>query len=297
MATPPAKMVKRKLTSSPVDKNLETEATEGLPCVCGKDETHFMLLCTVCSTWVHYECAGFPSVAVLSKCLNDTPGNYVRMACKPDLGNAAAENLKALSQDGSLYFHGIADASNENKFDEAFFQRIVKEASDSATQAATKAVLDFMKEENEKREKKNNLVVVGFSDQEKDEPAQNAFDLQEMKKICQELSIPDDSIVSTFREGRIKGKRIMKVCFADRRVSERRMFLSGAGGLIRDHDICKGNKFRAFDRPDLTAAERERDFHLRKELSARRDNGEKNLVIRNGKIVERGHGGIPNVGN
>ena len=39
--------------------------------------------------------------------------------------------------------------------------------------------------------------------------------------------------------------------------------------------------------PDHTKVERERDYHLRVELKMRRDNGEADLVIRKGKIVNR----------
>lgn len=275
------------MPSSPMqhaDKNLDNEEIEGFPCFCGRDESHYMLLCTVCSSWIHYECSGFQSVADLSKCLNDAPGNYVCKTCVPNLSTSKAERLKDCSQDGSLYFYSDTQAQkSEERFTEAFFQRIVI----AATDAATKAVMDFVKEDAEKREKKNNLVVVGFPDVEKDEPSQNVFDKAEMGKICEKLDIPKDSIVSTFREGRTAGNRILKVCFADRRVSERRMFLARATGLIREHDNCKGKKFRPFVRPDMTASERERDYKLRQELRTRRENGELDLIIRNGNIVAR----------
>ena len=52
--------------------------------------------------------------------------------------------------------------------------------------------------------------------------------------------------------------------------------------------LCHSNTYkRVFISPDLTLQEREANKQLRQELRRRKDAGESNLIIKNGKIVSK----------
>ena len=284
----PAKSKKRKTTNSPISSatNLEEEM-DIVPCWCGKSDHDATVECTVCSAWVHYECLGI-SVARLSELINDVPANYVCKVCLPKLTVDAAEELKKNSSRNQLYIYAVstpptAPAPVQVEISEATIQRLV----DGAAAAATKAVMSFVHENLEKEKRKDNLVIVGLPDQEPDEMAQRKYDTEKIEGYCEKLGIPKDAVQSTYREGRQKGKTVLKVAFKDRFVTERRLLLSNGTNLMRSDPDLQSLRFRPFIRPDLTIQEREKDRELRNVLKERREKGEHNLVIRGGRIVPR----------
>ncbi|MEM7402231.1 MAG: hypothetical protein AAF304_09815 [Pseudomonadota bacterium] len=167
--------------------------------------------------------------------------------------------------------------------DDAFYQQIVA----AAAEAATRVAMNFVKEHLERHEKKNNVVVVGNKENCTGEMEQNADDTKKMEAICTKLAIPIDALSGTFREGRTRGKRVLKVCFKDRQVTARRTFLTNATRLMREESQCQGLRFQPIARRDMTEKEREQDRKLRGELRDRRAAGELNLIIRNGEIITR----------
>lgn len=280
---------KRKSTSSP---NTLKNDKSGQACWCGKPSNVYEIECYMCDSFTHYECAGFGnSIKLLTDCLRDENSVYVCKTCRPKLSNDQIDELREI---GPIYAHGDGEVNASGG--DVDYGKMVK----AATEAAIKAVLEYMDEKLEERfekaHKKDNLVIVGLPDLEKTEADQNRADRKAVGEICDTLDIPRAAIASTFREGKETGKRILKVCFGDRMVSERRTFLSKATPLIRDRPECNGRSFKAFVRRDLTAKERETDYKLRCELrSARALHPDKYLKIYQGKIVEAGkpHGYQP----
>lgn len=69
-------------------------------------------------------------------------------------------------------------------------------------------------------------------------------------------------------------------------MTERSELLSkGRQVLASDPDLA-GLRFSPFIRPDLTQAERDRDYELRQEVKRRRDAGENDIKISRGKIIK-----------
>jgi hypothetical protein len=103
-------------------------------------------------------------------------------------------------------------------------------------------------------------------------------------------------VCSVFREGRKSAgrSRIVKVCFKERQVSERREFLFRGTQVLRQDQANLDQGFKPFVRRDMTSKEREQDFQLRQELKRRRVD-EPDLVIRKGQIVSKNHFGRASV--
>lgn len=289
------------------DRNLDSESQDEDAicdqCYCGSEDHSAMIKCTHCEKWIHYECTGL-SVSDISACINELPGCYACKICYPSLTVQQVADYRTKSKSGRLFAFGSGQGGNpasqvQHFLNDDQFKAMLAQISKDTIEIATKTAMEVVQEFWEKKEKKNNLVVVGFPDKKDSEKEQNAHDRKVVSDICENLGVDPKSVVSTFREGRVPGKRIMKVCFGDRQVSERRTFLAKASDLIRALPECKSQHFRAFVRPDLTAKQREADYQLRGELKRRRDSGEQNLVIRNGRIIVKPGtgGGFLNPGN
>jgi len=268
----------------------EDEPMGGGDCFCGQPERRAMLECSLCKDYTHYECTGL-GVLELCNVINEDPGLFVCKACVPQLNPSVISELK--EPNPSCHVHMYKEPvppAPTGGLSEDTMRRIIVEATAAATKAATTAVMDFMKDHLEKEGKKNNLVIVGFPVEKSDQMAQRALDDKKVGDVCQKLGIPQESIQSTFREGRDPSKSVLKVCFKDRFVTERRMFLFQGTRALKDTGIL-GPDSRAYVRADLTWKERQADIALRAELRKRREvPGAPDLVIRNGRIVPRGGG-------
>lgn len=167
----------------------------------------------------------------------------------------------------------------------------------AASQAASETIMEQM----ELKEKKSNLVCVGWKEDTTLawDNEQNERDRVIIDRLCDQLRIKKELVVKNFRDGpkhyhgsHDRKDRIMKVVFSDS--TARQMFLTGASSLMAGDAEVKNGKFRAFVRPDQTAKQRKVDRDLRIELKARKDAGELDIYIRRGEIMSRRGGGSGN---
>ncbi len=157
----------------------------------------------------------------------------------------------------------------------------------------TKAVLEAVEEQMERKEKRRNLVLVGLPENRNfdlDED-QNCEDKSKLVEVCQAVGINEKALVKNFRDGRKNGfdgkrqNRIVKLVFENG--DARHKFLVEANDILKEDNSFARLKFTPFVRIDQTYKQRQLDAQLRKELKDRREAGEHNLIIRKGAIVER----------
>lgn len=167
------------------------------------------------------------------------------------------------------------------------------------TAAATKAAVEAVTESMERKEKKLNLVAVGWPERGDNDREVATNDQKKVHDYCENLNIDPGSVIRTFRDGNstrrladgrfVKANRIMKICFSD--LNNRRVFLTKTSGLLRVDPEMANLTFKPFVRPDMTMQERQADRALREVAKARRDAGE-DVIVRNGQIVARQHVGM-----
>lgn len=141
----------------------------------------------------------------------------------------------------------------------------------------------------ERERKKPNLVVVGAPETDPTS-IRSDTDLSNIHTVCTKLGIPTGDVTDVFRNGVLKEgagprgmsySRILKVVFSN--PFSRSKFLRG---YKRSQEA--GVSSVSYVRPDLTFIQRQEDKRLRDELfQRRRSNPDLDLVIRNGKIVNR----------
>jgi hypothetical protein len=177
--------------------------------------------------------------------------------------------------------------------------KIVADAVDTAIKATAATMKDLLKEVAhetattvekhflsalEKKEKKENVVVVGLPERDEKADWDRIYDMARHAGIDQ----PDHAIKTTFRDG-IAGKRrqngaviprIMKVKFINKEYREK---------FLRTNYRGMGAEFEhLYVRHDMTYEEREKDRELKAELHQRRTaEANPNLVIRNGRIIDK----------
>ena len=131
--------------------------------------------------------------------------------------------------------------------------------------------------------KKNNLVYFGIPECEDESPeAKIEHDREQFITTNneEEANFDDNIITDMFRVGKKGAKpRPIIVKFQDYKTKNR--YLKNSANLKE----VNGEKI--YVNPDFTPKQREERKNLVKEMNRRRDNGEKNLVIRNNKIVEK----------
>lgn len=141
----------------------------------------------------------------------------------------------------------------------------------------------------EKREKKKNLVLVGLPESDETTDKNRVYELAKAAGI----ENPEAAIKTSFRDGMIRNQpiggptapRIIKIRFTNKTYREKMLTCPISRYRNLDADFN-----RIFIRHDMTYDERVIDKNLREELKRRREEeGNPNLVIRNGMIIDKEH--------
>ena len=272
------------------------------PCHCGSADHEAMIKCNHCQHFIHYEYSGL-SVLEISRALQDKQAPYICRKCAPTLSTDDRESYAAMCDSGSVF---LANDSSQDPtpttpaaqedlsvpslpplaLTQVQFNTMMKKA----TEIGMRKAMEVFEEMWEKREKKNNLVVVGFPEREVSEMEQDRSHLDAVKNVCKELDIPEDSVISTFGDGKkVSGRsRIMKVCFKERPVSARRLMLTRGTAILRELPNVSNLQRKPYIRIDMTFKERELDRKLQDDLRAKRNQEPgKQWIIRNFEIIER----------
>ena len=181
---------------------------------------------------------------------------------------------------------GKIEDTIEKKLTEKVSEFVSSEISKSLSNEIKSEVKEATEEIFDKQRRATNILLFNLNES-KNEALQDRIkeDNEKVDEIFQEIGMVKDSyhVERTMRLGK-KGEkaRPLKVCLQN--TSQRNQALKLAKNL-------KGNDNSNLQSvgiaPDLTLTERAQKKLLLDELSSRRANGEKDLVIRNSKIVKR----------
>ena len=134
----------------------------------------------------------------------------------------------------------------------------------------------------EQFKRRKNLVIYGLTEnQEKDTKERQKYDEILIKQIISELEL-EELKFKTMRIGKLVINKVRPIKIELKEESDKFRILKRAKN-IRKTEIAKFKKI--IITTDMTFKEREINKILREELKARRDAGEKNLKIKDGKIV------------
>jgi hypothetical protein len=190
----------------------------------------------------------------------------------------------------------------ENRNDNATKQVRFKDNEIIPTDKLEEALSDELKEHLEKKERMNNLIITGIPEinpiPENEKDRANAMGLTEcvddseiVLALMNKLQVKDVSIDSVTRlpdrqaarRGDMQDKpRILQVKFRNSNDKWKVLTKPAIDILRKDKNWDK-----VYISPDRTVKERAADFALREERRRRERDGETNLVIRNGKVVQR----------
>lgn len=149
-------------------------------------------------------------------------------------------------------------------------------------------VVEEMKEEQEQKLKKNNLVIYRLNESKcQDVVDREKDDKQMCEKIMKdELKVEDVNIVQVIRLGKVRQEdnapRPLLVKMRDAR--EKYAVLKVAKNLKRANSESMRRTIIA---PDLTKKQREQEKMLRMQLKEKMDNGDYSWYIRNGKLCKK----------
>ena len=251
------------------------------------DKKHDSIQCFACKGWEHKDCfrmkdkyddltSDYNLHYVCTPCL--TGENVAPMPSSIDGKLTALMGLlpmvSSLSRRIEKVEQNLVGAKLEKKIDE-----IVDKKLDQKVSEALDEKIDI-----ESREKNLMFVNVVESDKPND-PEKKVEDAKMVKELfCGIEDIEDDEIADTMRMGKPGQKpRMLRVTFKSK--EKRNKVLSKAGNMNSDLHVVDGG--RIFVNPDLTANQRVRFKALRDELAERKARGEKNIGIKDFKIVQK----------
>lgn len=181
--------------------------------------------------------------------------------------------------------NALDDAGMQAHHAKPTFSEIVKGSCDKVITTLSEKIQAIPKESTEdilqKERRKYNIVVHNLP-----EPQGNTRkevvtkDCETVMVMCRDVMHLNTRITSSYRVGqRQQGKARLLIATLDSEATKWDIIRSAP--LLQDSPRWEG----IYINPDLTPAEREAAKVLREKLSTRRKNGEKDLVIRNKKIV------------
>ena len=157
--------------------------------------------------------------------------------------------------------------------------------------------IKLQKEEKEEQEridnKKNNLIVYGLPENKAIEAEQMLTDFKTVRDLYRDrVEIKENDIIDIKRLGKTTENRFrpLRIVFKDNElrndVLKNNKYLKLEGD---EHELCNckfpSKHIHIYLTDDKTKKQQEADKSLREELKKRRNDGEENIIIRNGKIV------------
>lgn len=155
---------------------------------------------------------------------------------------------------------------------------------EEAIEAKVTACID---EYREREARKLNLIVHNLPEPEQDTPEErNTADMEEMKVVLEEIECEQASIEHVQRLGmKVEGGQKPRLALVKmKNVASKRMVLASAKKLRNSRKETLKNTYIS---PDMSPAMRKEQRELRKQLKERKEQGEEDLVIKKGKIVNR----------
>ena len=275
--------------------------------VCKKNVTSNQngLNCEYCSTWFHTECEH----------VNEEQYEFIRAQGEQLHWFCKRCNPKAL--DVMKLVQGLRDKHDELQTRVEELESKVNTMDDMKGEfkdKVTNVVREEMYEMREKESKENNIVLrnvfelddpetVDDEDDEDDgeeadddtgRDEENRVEKNEGRKWSNESELVNHILQNVLENENIEVTATKRVPNTRREGQNRMIIVTLRNKQMRDQVLRSAKNLRRIPEwdgvyigPDLTKKERESDYNLRQELKRRRNNGEKNLMIRRGHIVTK----------
>ena len=275
--------------------------SEELCILVGNAHNHIVFLCTPClqalpTAFKYYD--GFSNfdtrVSAIEKMFNETqnPGNQM---CKEfqqfsmqhqDLSKQISDLTSRVNQlvtfnnkiQGQI--EDINAAIHKSNTEAAYHPTSENVSSPQSPSPVQFSVITAVDEYVDRERRKANLIIHNLPESGTSDRTTNISEFENI--VVNELKIEGTKAVKAVRLGARKDNRPRLLLITMDCERSKWRILNQAAGLRsstkwKEVYIC----------PDLTAKEREANKKLREELKRRRANGEKNLMIKRGQIVER----------
>ena len=283
-------------------------------CFMACEEPQKALQCYLCEKWFHNKCVGVADKAYEAIAKLDNNIEWVCATCKNDKHKLKTEN--------SSLKKNILDLKNDNKILNNAYQEVKKNLDNLKVEIKNdvlkelreemklykdkeqnvnrnnensmnlrEEIMKAIKEEEERKERKYNLVIYNLEESKKQfGKDRDLEDLERIKDIFNNsIKVENFQIVKSFRMGRKQDSntnentrsRPVLIKMSDEK--EKWNVLKNAKEL-KD---AEGWKKKIGISPDLCKEDREKEKQLRTELKQKRENGERNWYIRNGKLCKR----------
>ena len=251
--------------------------------------------CNWCKNWEHAKCAGLLDGGY--NMVGKGPKNLMWFCsdCQPQVGITLRFFNQVRVQHDQMDKR-ITEVEDTTKVVETKVNSVEKsveklnERLDSMDDTVDKVIdlkmEEMMAEEKDKQKRSKNIIVHGIkeSSETSEEKKHDAEKIQDI--ISDKLGIQDVEIDNVVRLGKRNDEavhpRLVKVVLKSQ---DKKMQILRKSKELKNHD--EDDVKKVFIVPDMTPKEREKDKALRKELYERRDKGENDLFIREGKILKR----------
>ena len=311
----PGSQAKRKLPPSPdvspsnemVSKmqKLPGETCKHCNKLCSKKGTSFQ--CEICYSWVHASCEGVSNdnYKLFNKLCASMPNIvyccnlnqcYARLSQLTSVANTPLtesvddHNFQTIIDNHNTLENSVsklgtqiealskANTALEKRFSDLLNTQSVNQKTLKSSEVSTAATASSIADELSERErKKNNIIVYNLP-----EAPEKSSEEQSFADLCKHIVEVDLNIQKIFRIGRKDSNRIrpLLVCFTS---EETKLSVLSSAPRLRFHDDYK----KVYIAPDMTKFERVKHKKLVEELKQRRQQGETNLIIKNGTITRR----------
>ena len=232
--------------------------------------------CYNCKHWVHQTCAGVePS---LFKQLSESKSlQWVCEACQQDKSEGQSRLESKIDKMMELFSKRLEAIEREIGVDKQ--EQKIEEIVD-------RKIAEALEERDEKEKRKNNIVIVNLRESGKPTAEERQEDMSEVMKIMKicEVTIDREEITNPIRLGKIGGNRprLLKVTITTE--TRKREIMKKA--ILANKKVSDPKK-KVYVNNDLTLKERQKLQELLAEKKERMASGEKDLVIKNGKVMKK----------
>ena len=237
--------------------------------------------CFDCKKWAHFKCSKLTKRQF--DFLVENSGDSIQWHCQSCYEGEVDRKTETEVKIDYLIKQMETMQSVITKLESGFTGTSLDEKIERVVERKLAKALD---ERNEKEKRKCCLIVVGL--QESEEARQSERSREDTSRLRDLLSKIDDSLAETLVEEPVRlGKktnrpRLLKIKVKDETAKEK---------ILKNYQELNRNVQRKEDKiyfnPDHTPLERQRYKDLREQIVIRTNAGERDLVIRNGKIVSR----------
>ncbi|XP_052786446.1 uncharacterized protein LOC128221863 [Mya arenaria] len=267
---------------------------------CSKCEAVFvdiddkLLECERCDKWFCIQCAGMEPSVYSVMVANKNLHWFCHECEKPAL--TAVKSDKEIEEKCAAYMSSLTakidciEEKVEGKADKSVVknlqERVVqleKKGTDNTSAIQQNSVSETIYEQREREFRARNLVIQNLPESSAEEPEErNKEDMGSVGELLKIIGITEEAVVEKcMRIGKKEDDKTRITKIIVNSVETKKAILKDAKRL-KNETIYK----EVFIGPDLTKMEREEQFNLRKELRDRKGNGEKDIFIRGGKIVQ-----------